>query len=89
MKFKKFIQDVANQTKIYIEKYEQYKELNGKQKKARVDELITNYIEMTIDNLGLNFVAKFVINKILIKNIPTITQCIFDLLKTSIEGITK
>ena len=89
MKFKEFIQTVVTETKHYIEKYEQIKELNGKQKKARVDEVITEYVEATIDNLGLNFIARFIVKKILIENIPTITQCIFDLIKSKVEGITK
>lgn len=89
MKFKEFIQNIASQSKLYIEKYEEYKDLNGKQKKARVDELITNYIEATIDNIGLNFIAKFVIKKLLIDNVPVITQAIFDLIAAKVEGITK
>lgn len=89
MNFKGFIQTIVKETKFYIEKYEQFKELNGKQKKARVDEVITDYVENTIDNIGLNFIVKFIIKKILIENIPTITQCIFDLIKSKVEGITK
>lgn len=89
MNFKDFIQTVAKETKFYIEKYEQIKDLNGKQKKARVDEVITDYVENTIDNIGLNFVAKFIIKKLLIENIPVITQCIFDLIASKVQGITK
>lgn len=89
MKIKNFIQNVFEQTKTYIEKYEQYKDLTGEEKKARVDEIITEYIQATIDNIGLNFFAKFIIKKLLLENIPIITQCIFDLIKTKIGGITK
>lgn len=89
MKIKEFIKNVVAQTKTCIEKYEQIKELNGKQKKARVDEVITEYIEATIDKIGLNFIVKFIIKKLLIENIPTITQCIFDLIKAKVKGITK
>ena len=89
MKFNEFIKNVATQTKLYIAKYEEYKDLNGKQKKARVDDLIANYIEATIDNIGLNFIAKFVVKKLLVDNIPAITQVIFDLIASKIEGITK
>ena len=89
MKLKEFLQNVAEQTKTYIEKYEEYKELNGKQKKARVDDLITHYIETTIDGIGLNFVFKFVLKKLLIENIPNITQIVFDLIKTKVDGITE
>lgn len=89
MNFKDFIQNIAKETKIYIEKYEQFKELNGKQKKARVDEVITDYIECTIDNVILNPIARFIFKKLLIQNIPVITQCIFDLIASKVEGITK
>lgn len=89
MNIKDYIKNIVTEAKFYIEKYEQIKELNGKQKKARVDEMITEYIEATIDKIGLNFVAKFVIKKVLIDNVPTITQCIFDLIKAKVEGITK
>lgn len=89
MELKEYIRNIANETKFYIAKYEEFKELNGKQKKARVDEVITDYIECTIDNISLNFVVKFIIKKLLIENIPVITQCIFDLIKAKVQGITK
>ena len=40
MKLKEFIKGFAATAKDYIEKYEQYKELSGEQKKARVDNII-------------------------------------------------
>lgn len=89
MKFKEFIKNVASETKRYIEKYEGFKELTGEEKKKRVDSIISEYIEATIDTLGLNFVFRFIVKKLLLENIPTITQIIFDLIKTKVEGITK
>lgn len=89
MKIKEFIKNFVDETKHYIEKYEQYKELSGVQKKARVDDIIKSYIENTIDTIGLNFIVKLIIKKLLIENIPVITQCVFDLIKAKVEGITK
>lgn len=89
MDVKTFILNVVSNTKNYIEKFEKYKELTGEQKKARVDEIIREYIEATIDTIGLNIIFKFVIKKVLIDNIPVITQAIFDLLKAKVDGITK
>lgn len=89
MKVKEFIQNIVKESKHYIEKYEQYKELSGVQKKARVDDILKTYIENTIDTIGLNFIVKLIIKKLLIENIPVITQCIFDLIKAKVEGITK
>ena len=89
MHIRTFIKDFVQNTKGYIEKYEQYKELSGEEKKARVDSLIYEYVEGVIDNIGLNFVFKFVIKKLLLENIPILTQLIFDLIKVKVEGITK
>lgn len=89
MHIKTFIKDFVQNTKGYIEKYEQYKELSGEDKKKRVDTLIYDYVQAVIDNVGLNFMFRFVLKKILLDNIPTFTQIIFDLLKAKIEGITK
>ena len=89
MEVKVFIKNVVANTKNYIEKFEEYKELTGEQKKARLDDIIKEYIEATIDTIGLNFIFKFVIKKVLIDNLPIITQAIFDLLKAKVEGVTK
>lgn len=89
MKIKEFIKNIVAESKHYIEKYEQYKDLTGEEKKARVDDILKTYIENTIDTIGLNFIVKLIIKKLLIENIPVITQCVFDLIKAKVEGITK
>ena len=89
MSIKNFIQGFTSTTKTYIEKFEQYKELSGKEKKARVDSLVTTYCVNAIDNLGLNFVLKFAFKKLIVPNIPNITQAIFDLIESKVQGITK
>lgn len=89
MKIKEFIKNIVAESKHYIEKYEQYKDLTGEEKKARVDDILKAYIENTIDTIGLNFIVKLIIKKLLIENIPVITQCVFDLIKAKVEGITK
>lgn len=89
MKIKEFIKNIVAESKHYIEKYEQYKDLTGEEKKARVDDILKSYIENTIDTIGLNFIVKLIIKKLLIENIPVITQCVFDLIKAKVEGITK
>lgn len=90
IKFGDFLGNFANVVSALIEKYEtEYKDLKGPEKKARLDDAITNYVNGVIDNIGLNFVFKFVVKNILIQYIPTITQIIFNLIQTKIEGITK
>lgn len=88
MKFSVFIQTLSKVIKEQIAKYEKYSELTGEQKKQRVDSMITEYLETIIDNLGLNFVFKYVVKKLLIENVPVITQIVFDLIKAKIKGIT-
>ena len=88
MNFKQFIEDTSKVAKSIIERVESYKNLKGQEKKARVDEVVTKYVTEAINVLQLNFVAKFVLKKVLIENIPTITQVVFNLIETRITGIT-
>ncbi len=89
MKFNVFIKNIAEETKHYIEKYEQYKDLSGEEKKARVDDILKTYIETALDGIGLNIIVKFILKKLLIENISAITQAVFDLLKAKVIGITE
>ena len=89
MEIKQFIQTFATKTKAMIAWLEGYKTLSGEEKKERLDEHLTKYVDLTIDNLGLNFLFKFVLKRILLDNIPAITQTIFDLVKVKVEGVTK
>jgi len=88
--FCEFLENFAGITKKLIERYEtQYKELDGTGKKIRLDDALTNYVEGVIDNIGLNFVFRFVLKKLLVDNIPVLTQIIFNLIKSKVEGITE
>ena len=89
MDIKTFIQNLAKNAKNYIEKLQQYEELSGEEKKERLDEIIEEYVEVAIDSIKMNVVFKYVLKKLLLANVPVITQVIFDLIKTKIEGITK
>lgn len=89
MHITEFIKNFATKTKGMIAWLEGYKELSNEEKKQRLDYHLTEYVEMTIDNIGLNFILKFALKKLLLNNIPTITQAIFDLVKAKVEGITE
>lgn len=89
MEIRQFIQTFTTKTKAMITWLEKYKELSGDEKKDRLDSHLKQYVELTIDNIGLNFILKFALKKILLNNIPTLTQVIFDLLKAKVEGVTK
>lgn len=89
MSFKEFIEGFCQTAETYIKKYEEIKGLSGEEKKARLDDVITVYVNTGIEKLPVNFVFKFVLKKVLVQNIPTITQMIFNLIKLKVEGITK
>lgn len=89
MKAKEFINGFCQTAKDYIGKYEQYKDLTGEEKKARVDDIVTTYCQNAIDSVPLNFAVKWVLKKLLIPNIPHLTQAIFDLIASKVQGITK
>lgn len=92
MKFsvKEFLFNFADVVRNLIEVYERdYKNLKGSERKEMLDHAIENYLNNVVENLGLNFIFKFVLKKIMIEHISDITQIIFNLIKTKIEGITK
>ncbi len=89
MQIKEFIETFATKTKGMIAWLEGYKELSNEEKKERLDEHLTKYAETTINTLPLNFILKIALKHILLKNIPIITQAIFDLVKAKVEGVTK
>ena len=64
-------------------------ELSNENKKLTLDHAIFEYVETAINGLSINFILKIALRKLLLPNISTITQIIFDLLKAKIEGITK
>lgn len=84
-----FIKGFSQTAQIYIEKYETIKGLSGKEKKAKLDEIITQYTLKAIDNIGLNFLVKLIIKNFIISNIPAITQQIFNLIEKRVSGITE
>lgn len=89
LNLKDFINGFVDTTKTYIKKLEELNTLSNEDKKRRLDEILMTYSLTALDNLGLNFVFKLVIKKLLIANIPNFTQAIFNMIKLRIEGITK
>ena len=65
------------------------KELENIEKKAKLDKAVTAYFVSLLSTAKLGFFSRFVIEKVVVKNIPTITQAIYDLLKAKVKGITK
>ena len=88
MKLKTFIQDFINVSKAKISDLAT-KELTNEEKKLKLDEKLIGYTNYVIKCAKLGFIPKFIVNKYILPMIPSITQAIFDLLKTKIEGVTK
>ena len=65
------------------------KELSDVAKKDKLDKAVTAYFISLLASTKISWFSKFVIEKVVVKNIPTITQAIYDLLKAKIKGITK
>ena len=66
-----------------------HKELSNTERKQKLDKAMAAYVLTLMSDLGVNFVYKWIIEKFIIKNIPVITQVIFDLLKSRLEGVTR
>ena len=95
--FKRDFQNVFTNEKVkeffkiardLIIKYRDFKELSGEEKKKRVDEFLTNWLFENVATKTDNAIICWLLG-ILIYNVPTITQFIYDFLKENIEGITK
>lgn len=86
--FKKIVTELVSFAKANIVDLAQ-KELENTEKKAKLDKAIKTYLETLLVGVKLNFVTKWVVEKYVIQNIPTITQAIYDLLKDRIAGVTK
>lgn len=64
-------------------------ELENTDKKQKLDETILDYVQKYIDAVQVNFIVKMVLKRVIVPLVPTVTQLIYDLLKTKIQGITK
>jgi len=88
MKFKTFVKNFVKKATETIEAVERFSELEGEEKKERLDDALTKFAIKALDQCGVNFALKFIIEKFVIKNIPVISQAIFDLIEKRIKGIT-
>lgn len=63
--------------------------LSNSDKKEVLDTTIRNWATEKLKDLSINVVAKWLIQKYLIGNIGIFTQLVFDLLKASVNNLTK
>lgn len=61
-------------------------EIENEEKKAKLDEVITAFVENMLTKVKLNFFVKLCIKKLVLPHIAEITQVIYDLLKAKITG---
>ena len=87
MNINDFISKFALKAKEKIAEYEKL-DLNGRTKKDMLDEAMVNWTNKTIDALKINAVYKMALKFLIVKNIPAVTQAVFDLIKARINGIT-
>lgn len=88
MKIQHFIESFVSTTKAGIIELAQT-ELSNKNKKLVLDHKIVDFLDSALEKLTINFILKFALKKLLLPNVSLITQIIFDLIKTKVEGITK
>jgi len=77
---KTIINNFVNYVKINIIDLAK-KELDNTEKKDKLDKAVYVYLETLISGARVNLFVKWLIEKFVIKNIPIITQAIYDLLK--------
>ena len=84
-----FLKDFIAKVVEIIKKVQEFKELTGEEKMARVNAVAYDFFDKNYDKyIKMNFIVKAYLKKKLRKLIPTITQKIYDLIAMSIEGIT-
>lgn len=83
-----FGKNLVSEIEKGIKKVEKIKKLTNEQKKAKVDEIAYAYFDANFNKLKINFLVKAYLRKKIRKAIPVITQKVFDLIATTIEGIT-
>lgn len=86
--FKLFVNEIINYAKVNIIDLAE-KELNNNDRKKQLDKAVTTYIITLLAGAKFNFVTKWIFENYVIKNIPFLTQCIYDLLKAKVKGVTK
>jgi len=89
MKFKEMITGIQILALERITSLAKSKVLDNSEKKKYLDDYIVDYINVAMQQLKLNFLFKLILKKYLLPNVPVITQAIFDLIKTRVEGITQ
>lgn len=65
------------------------KNITNEEKKEVLDTTIKNWATEKLKSVSINAIAKWLIQKYLIGNIGIFTQLVFDLLKASVDNLTR
>lgn len=84
-----FIFEFAKNIEIKIQELEEFNNLPNEEKKKRLDEFALMLIIKGIDALPINMILKYSLKWFFTNHISAITQVIYNLIKTKIDGITK
>ena len=87
IKFFELVSGAVNEAKEAIAELAQTK-LKNENKKKQLDEKIVLFFETGMDKIGLNWIAKMAVKKLILPHVPDFTQLVFDLLKEKIDGVT-
>ena len=81
------IENFLNFAQSSIKSAQRFKNLSGEEKKRKVDDACAAWIE---ENFKTNnaFLA-WAVETILVPAIPTVTQCIYNFIKSNVQGITR
>lgn len=78
--------DLVNYAKSQIVAYVNKNDLLGSEKKQKVDDAVTFYVDLKFNN-SRNAVVKMIVG-LLKSAVPCITQLIYDYLKEVVDGLT-
>lgn len=88
MAFRDFFKTFVNNTKNIIAVQVKEK-LTGQEKKAYLDKRMAEFVERAINKGNFNLFIKWCLKTFILYHISDITQAIYDLIETKIEGITE
>lgn len=86
--FKVIVAELIRFAKLNIKDLAQ-SELSNKEKKNALDRAIRGYLLPLLATAKMGWVTKFILEKFVLDNIPVITQAIYDLIQSRIDGVTK
>ena len=83
-----FVKEFVARVQLAIKEVEKFKELSGEEKMRRVNSVAYSFFDDNYDKIKMNFIIKAYLKKKIRNYIPEITQKIYDLIATYIEGVT-